>query len=162
MKHVSHLSLLLGLSFASLQAQQPASPAKPAEKEDYFAKVVIQANKLLAPHIKTAPLPVPLPNPFREPGAVEPEAPVADTETVPVLSGSALLNKLTAELRVTGMMNVGGRSSLIINGTPRREGDTITVKSGAATYYLFFKKLGNGTATFTLDGAESTIRVRVN
>ena len=134
---------------------------KPGEQNVYFAKVVVMAQQLRAARIDAPPLPSPLPDPFREPGFVAPEAAEGGTEPV-VLVGSALLNKLTAELRVTGMVTIGGRRALVINGTPRREGETITVKSGPATYYLFFKTLGNGTATFAMDGAESIIRFRVN
>jgi hypothetical protein len=146
-----------------LTGQQTPTPqsAKPVEQADYFAKVVGFAQKLLAQHVNFAPLPNPVPDPFREPGFVVPEDPEGGTEPV-ALVGSALLNKLTGELRVTGMVTIGGRRALVINGTPRREGETITVKSGPTTYYLFFKSLGNGTATFAMDGAESTIRFRVN
>jgi hypothetical protein len=167
-QYFSMLVLVFALGAAALFAQpkpagQNPSPAKPEEKDDYFVKVVLQANKLLAPHVKVAPLPVPLPNPFREPGYVEPEAvPAAGGETAPALSGSALLTKLTSELRITGMVNSGGRRSLIVNGSPRREGDVLTVKSATATHYLVLKSLGNGTATFALDGAESTVRFRMN
>jgi hypothetical protein len=155
------------LAFALRAVAQPApaqAPGKPSEQADYFAKVVGYAQRLLAQHVNPPPLPRPLPNPFREPGFVDPEA-IASAGgdlPVPVLSGSALLNKLTAELRVSGMVTIGERRALVINGTPRREGETITVKSGAATYYLLFKTLGNGTAVFSMDGAESTIRFRVN
>ena len=156
------LPSIIGLLLAACGpavAQQP----KPAEQGDYFAKVVVFANKLLAPHQKTGPLPDPLPNPFREPGLVDPEVVTGGGDIpVPLLSGSALLNKLAGELRVTGMVTIGGRRALVINGTPRREGETITVKSGAATHSLLFKSLGNGTATFAMDGAEAVIRFRVN
>lgn len=156
------LPSIIGLLLAACGpavAQQP----KPAEQGDYFAKVVVFANRLLAPHQKTGPLPDPLPNPFREPGLVDPEVITGGGDIpVPLLSGSALLNKLAGELRVTGMVTIGGRRALVINGTPRREGETITVKSGAATHYLLFKSLGNGTATFAMDGAEAVIRFRVN
>ncbi len=153
------LVLLLVLGIATAQQPQP----KPGEQVDYFAKVAVFAHKLLAPHQKAGPLPVPLPNPFREPGLVDPEVVTGGGDIpVPLLSGSALLNKIAGELRVTGMVTIGGRRALVINGTPRREGETITVKSGTATHYLLFKSLGNGTATFAMDGAEATIRFRVN
>lgn len=161
--------LIAFLSFCCalhLAAQQTAGShaGKQSEQGDYFAKVVGYAQKLLAQHVNTHALLQPLPNPFREPGTVDPEAVPTDGVDlpVPVLSGSSLLNKLAGELRVTGMVTIGGRRALVINGTPRREGETITVKSGPATYYLLFKNLGNGTATFAMDGAESTIRFRVN
>jgi len=159
------LALLLIACGLRLAAQPATTPSgKPAEQGDYFAKVVGFAQKLHAQHVNTQPLPNPPPNPFREPGVVEPEpVPTSGGDApVPTLSGSALLNKLTAELRVTGMVTVAGRRALIINGTPRREGDTFTVKTATATHYLLLKTLGNGTALITMDGASATIRFRVN
>ena len=157
MKSIRVISVTLILA-AVLLGQQPP---KPGEQNVYFAKVVVMAHQLRADRIDAPPLPSPLPDPFREPGFVVPEDPEGGTEPV-ALVGSALLNKLTGDLRVTGMVTIAGRRALVINGTPRREGETITVKSGPTTYYLFFKNLGNGTATFAMDGAESTIRFRVN
>lgn len=156
------LPLIPGLLLLAPGPAAAQQPPKPAEQGDYFAKVVVYANRLLAPHQKSGPLPDPLPNPFREPGLVDPGIGAGGDIPAPMLSGSALLNKLAAELRVTGMVTIGGRRALVINGVPRREGETIAVKSGAATHYLLFKSLGNGTATFAMDGAEATIRFRVN
>lgn len=151
--------IVAALAVASvLLAQQQA---KPGEQNVYFAKVVVMAQQLRSARIDAPPLPEPLPDPFREPGYVAIENPEGGAESAPLI-GSALLNKITGELRVTGMVTIGGRRALVINGTPRREGETITVKSGASTHYLLFKSLGNGTATFAMDGAEAVIRFRVN
>ncbi len=151
------IATILVMVPALLAQQQP----KPGEQNVYFAKVVVMAQQLRSARIDAPPLPSPLPDPFREPGFIMPETTEDGNDPAPLV-GSALLNKLTGELRVTGMVTIGGRRALVINSTPRREGETITVKSGSTTYYLFFKSLGNGTATFTMDGAESTIRFRVN
>jgi hypothetical protein len=103
-------------------------------------------------------------NPFRAPGA----APVAaapvgvPAENVPVPSASSadltLLKQTAATLKVAGTIELGGRSHLIINQVPYKEGDVINVRMKGQPVFLRVKHISRYSYTLSLNAAELSVK----
>jgi hypothetical protein len=121
---------------------------------------------------RTGPKPDLSYNPFRAPGttpapAATTTAPAADAGTKPKDAGDAgpapnanlaLLQQAAATLKVTGNLETGGQSRLVINGHNYREGDLVPTQVANETIYLRVKEIARRSVTLELDGAEMTLK----
>jgi len=166
--------LLCGL-FAVLMAplwgeSAPVAEPKPAAPplSPRFQQVRNRIEALFQHRLATPPEPNPQLNPFRPPGAAplvvagDAGGPDSETPPVPVLevrsSDLDLLQKSVATLKVNGSVISGGRIHLVINAKPYREGEVIQVQLEGEPIYLRLRKVSRNAVTFTLNGAEMTLK----
>ncbi len=132
---------------------------------DRYALTRKRIDTLLGPRLHPVALPANPPNPFyqplREPLA-DPAAPAHDADTGHVpeaadISDIDSLRKIAPALRLGGVINRGGTLFVIINNTPCKIGDIITVGSKDRPVYLKLADLS--TTGFTLGLNDATLEV---
>lgn len=103
-------------------------------------------------------------NPFRTPGtpAAAPVAAAAGADeaslTPDAASNLSLLQLSVATLRVSGVFEVGGRSHLVINKRPYKEGDVIQTQVQGEPVYLRIREISKRSVTLELNEAEMTLK----
>ena len=78
----------------------------------------------------------------------------------PAAVNSDLFTRLVSGLKFTGALQINNRAHLIINSVPYKEGDSVPVTEGTATYRLRVKTITNTHVTFALGDAEQTVTIR--
>lgn len=156
---------LLAATFP-LRAAAPTPAAPPAGKDRLAGRI----DALLRPHLRPAPLPVVLPNPFlvirgtvdfteaHDPAASkQPAPPAAD---LPPLTDAEVLASCVARLKIGGTMQVNDLPQLLINQELYKEGDYVILEHKAALLYVQIVRLTPDEITLRLKEATQTIRLK--
>jgi hypothetical protein len=166
-------------ALAASTAPSPVGGKTSAEAAARAAKVseriAQRIDALLGQRLKPEPLPRNPPNPFIMNGvaalqrgdAVEPE-PAGDeadkaaaerqAEERAAFSDAELLARYVAGLKLGGMITMNDQPRVVINDSPRREGDTVAVKYDGAEVRIQLVRIQPGTITFRFNEAEQTIK----
>lgn len=156
MKRILLLSLLL-LTLAPRLAAQPSA--------DRFSDLKAKIEALLNGRLNPAPLPDKPANPFvsTQPGlpvAVTPEAPV-ETQPIPTtLDDDQILAYAVARLRISGLVQRGGVTHLLINSASYKESDLVPLRaSGDTVYYIRIVLIGETEVTFGYNQSTLTVKL---
>lgn len=158
---------------AAAFAQQPAAPAATpaangsataARKTDPFERTRKQIDALVGHRTNPPKFEPSRYNPFLI-GAL-PDAsgksPEGDGTPVtiarPISSDETVLQQLSAQLKVTGYFRRDDRVLLVLNGTPRGEGDTIALPHDGGTATVRIKSIITGWYVLTYGKAELRLR----
>jgi hypothetical protein len=114
-------------------------------------------------------------NPFRSPTA--PAAPTLATAPLPTVGTAnaegastspvppppantnlATLQQAVATLKVSGVFEITGKSHLVINARPYKEGDVVQTLVAGETIYLRVREISKRSVTLVLNDAEMTLR----
>lgn len=134
-----------------LAAFVPLTLFAAAPATDSSAKIRQRIDALLTRRLLPEPLPADLPNPFETTSAAarsrliartEPAAVATDPdrEAIPARHGD-LLADYAARLRISGIMRLKDQILVVINDTPRKEGDLIPVPSTSPRIHLQISRL---------------------
>lgn len=144
------------LALAAGAAAATPAPAKPAANPAERTKARI--TELLGRRLKPVPLPTAPANPFSitaapapDPGTPNTAAPAAPVD---------LLTRLARSLRIGGIINLGGKQSLVINSSPYREGALIPVRDGETVHRLRIKQITPTHLTLEMEGEETIVPLR--
>jgi hypothetical protein len=166
------------LAVAAATAAPAATAAEPASADPAVANAPKTIALPLAPRFKTVreridalfahrretpPPPDPKHNPFRLPGALvgNPAVAAAARDSSPEASpdtDAALLRQAAATLKISGTFEVGGRSHLVINGRPYKQGDVIQTQLRGDPVYLRVRTIADRTVTLGLNTAELALK----
>jgi hypothetical protein len=135
---------------------------------------------LLKPRLKPEPLPVNPPNPFqmiggmkREAASEEPArsaamrddvvaslAPAADGASKEVIASqqSEILITCATRLKLGGVIILKDQIQIVVNGVPRREGDTVAADWNNTIVYLKIVRLLPGTMVLRYGESEATVK----
>lgn len=153
-----------------------ASPVAPAGTPSPSPAITQQIDALLKHRLRPEPLPVELPNPF-----VVTAGGIRDAVTDPVRgrsnafaeAGAAAANPdreavaptnvdvlaaCASRLRIGGVIRIKDQLQIVVNDTPRKEGDFITVPWSGASVHLRIVKLLPEQLTLRYLDAELTVR----
>ena len=148
-------------------ADTPAKTAKPSVPNPFaprFKQVRDRIEALFGHRNETPPAPDLRTNPFRVPGAAVPVAPVNREQTAAAPTAPAAVADLTllqdsaATLRVSGVFEIGGRSHLVINARPYKEGDVVQTQVKGEAVYLRVREISKRSVTLELNEAELTLK----
>ena len=169
----------LPLGLPLIAADPPVAPAAAKSPKQSVAnplaprfKQVRERIDALFEHRVDAPPPVdPRANPFRTPGAAAPATALANnptptpggaegTPTPPATAPTnlAILQQAVATLKVSGVFEIGGKSHLVINARPYKEGDVVQTLVQGETIYLRVREISKRSVTLVLNDAEMTLR----
>jgi hypothetical protein len=156
------LALLLAALAAPVRAADPPPPPKPAAPNAFVARFEQVRDRIDALFRRRGEAPPPSDprfNPFRLPGAAETAAPAAGGPA-PVAAGTpqTLLQQAAATLKVSGVFEISGKSHLVINGRPYRQGDVVQAQVQGETVYLRVKDIAKRSVTLALNDAELTLK----
>ncbi len=146
-------------------AKAPAAPVASNTMDARFRQVRNKINDLYQ-HRNEAPPPTdPRASPFRPAGQpVVVPAPAENKPEAPAEPANgesrslALLQQGAATLRVSGTLEIGGRSHLVINKRPYKQGDVVPAVVEGETIYLRVREIGRHTVTLVLNDAEMTLK----
>jgi len=170
MKHRLPLLLLAaGLlpAAAFLRAAEPPPAPSPGK-----SRLIARIDALLRPHLKPAPLPVVLPNPFTvirgTADFTEGHDPAATTasfaspaDDAAHLTDEEMLARCMARLKIGGTMQVNDVTQLLINQELYKEGDYVILEDkGGALVYVQIVRLSPGDLTLRYKEATQVIRLK--
>lgn len=146
-------------------AKAPAAPAPANTMDARFRQVRNKINDLYQHRNEAPPAPDPRASPFRPAGQpVVAPAPAENKPEAPAEPANgesrnlALLQQGAATLRVSGTLEIGGRSHLVINKRPYKQGDVVPAVVEGETIYLRVREIGRRTVTLVLNDAEMTLK----
>ena len=153
------------ISAAVVSAAAPSKPKKPAfvPKDVNFQRTKSRIDTLLGLRLKPEPLPDPLPNPFQlaevapMPGSDKTPKPV---ENLPVSTDSEMLLYYGASLRISGTVRTDDETHLVINSSPYKVGDILTIKTKDSTAKLRILGIAPGELTLGLNDAVQVIKFK--
>jgi len=137
--------------------------AAPAERA---AQTRARIESLIGRRGTPPPLPEALPNPFQTGsglpggGPAQPAGPAGPG--VPAEDDLALLTRYATALRISGAVEIGGRSQLVINGTPFKEGDLVKVPGTEPPEYLKLLGISRNEITLGFREAVLILPLRIN
>jgi hypothetical protein len=150
---------------AAVFAAEPAAPAPKVSVPNPFAPRFKQVRDRVDALFRLRNEPPAPPdirtNPFRLPGsgnvapATRPDEP---PPTPAAVSNLSLLQDSMATLRVSGVFEISGRSHLVINGRPYKEGDVVQTQVRGEAVYLRVREISKHTVTLALHDAEMTLK----
>ena len=160
---------------ASVESAVPAVPVVPAAKTPpkasvpnpfapRFKQVRDRIDVLFQHRNEPPPPPDARSNPFRTPGATPLPAPSAgpkggETALAPDMATDlSLLQQSVATLRVSGVFEIAGRSHLVINARPYKEGDVIQTQVLGEAVYLRVREISKRSVTLELNEAQMTLK----
>ncbi len=112
-------------------------------------------------HRNAPPAPIDIrTNPFRMPGSA-PVAPATPGEKPVVTDAStdlAILQQSAATLKISGVLEIGGQSHLVINARPYKQGDVFQTQVRGDAVYLRIQDISRRSVTFALNEAEMTLK----
>jgi len=82
----------------------------------------------------------------------------SESPTAAVTPTFSRLQQIAATLRITGLVRIGGVSQIVVNSTPRKVGEVISVMSQGSPVFIRLTAFEPGLVTFALDGESVTIR----
>jgi hypothetical protein len=155
---------VLGLPLAGAPAPAPATPASPMIQQ--------RIDALLKRRLRPEPLPVNLPNPFQMSGGIVREASPEERAAEP--DGAALANAInqgkinanpievltsvSAKLKIGGIIALKDQLQLVINGVPRKEGDSVAADWNGALVFVKIARLSAGQIVLRYGEAEITMK----
>lgn len=151
--------LVAGLALLALVPAHAAAPERAAQTRTRIEALI---GRRAAPR----PLPEALPNPFQTGseraglGPAQPGAPVGPG--APVEDDLSILARYATTLRISGAVEIGGRSQLVINGTPFKEGDLVKVPHTEPPEYLKLIGISRNELTLGLREAVLILPLRIN
>jgi hypothetical protein len=151
--------LILLLFVTALGVRLPAQPGT-----DRFAGLKAKIEALLNPRLNPAPLPDKPANPFQfiVPGLpldTPPETLI--TQPIPAtLDDEQILAYAVARLRISGLVERGGITHLLINSASYKEADLVPLRvSGDTVYYIRLVRIADGEVTFGYNDYTLTIKL---
>lgn len=151
--------LILLLCVTALAARLSAQPGA-----DRFAGLKARIDTLLNPRLTPAPLPDKPANPFQFivtglPLDTPPETVI--TQPMPTtLDDEQILAYAVARLRISGLVERGGVTHLLINSASYKEADLIPLRAGGDTiYYIRLVRIANGAVTFGYNDFALTVKL---
>jgi hypothetical protein len=168
-------AMLLAAAFCLLLLMARSGPPANGISPKQLARLKQRIDALLQQRLRPEPLPVLLPNPFRvvsggslraddsdaEPPAeitVEPPAGAKGTDGYPPGSNQEALAQCIARIRIGGTVALRGQLQIVINDSPRKEGDIVVLDRNNAMTYLHIVRIRPGELTLRLNDATQTIR----
>lgn len=150
-----------------LRAADAPNPAEVKRIADRYALTKARISALLDQRLHPTPIPANPPNPFYQApkeavGATNPGTESPESALVPEaadLSDIDTLRKYSTTLKIGGVITRSGTLHLIVNNTPCKVGDVITVGSRDRPVYL--KMLGLSLSEFMLGLNDATLVVPV-
>jgi hypothetical protein len=104
-------------------------------------------------------------NPFRSPAApvvapvgIEPAPEGTPQPAAAAASDLALLQASVAALKVSGIVEIGGKQHFVINSRPFKEGDVIQTHAQGVPVYLRVREIKQGRMVLALNEAETTLK----
>ncbi len=162
-----------GLPAAAASAPAPATAPTPTPTPKQsvpnplaprFKQVRERIDALFQHRQEPPPPPDPKDNPFRVPGGAAAAVPGADAAgaaapaPVAPMDNLALLQQAAASLKISGVFEMGGRSHLVINARPYKQGDVIPAMARGERIYLRVREISRGSVTLVLNEAELTLK----
>lgn len=149
--------LLLFVSVAAVRL-----PAQPGA--DRFAGLKAKIEALLSPRLNPAPLPEKPANPFQFIVTGLPiETPPETTTTQPIpttLDDEQILAYAVTRLRISGLVQRGGVTHLLINSASYKEADLVPLRaSGDTVYYIRLVRISDGEVTFGYNDFTLTVKL---
>lgn len=164
------LSLLLGLAtLAPLSAASAPATVSPQLQQ--------RIDRLLKRRLYPEPLPVNPPNPFDQNGVIIREGQKGETARTSREGGSAetalernptdaslsasnleILSAIAVRLKIGGLMVLKDRLQVVVNGVPRREGDSIAADWNGTLLYAKIARLSPGDLVLRYADAEVTLK----
>ena len=152
-------NLLFLLLFVSVLAVR--LPAQPAAARIAGLKTKIET--LLRPRLDPAPLPDKPANPFQ---FIVTGLPVDIPDTIATqpmpttLSDEQILAYAVARLRISGLVQRGGVTHLLINSASYKEADLVPLRaSGDTVYYIRLVRIADGEVTFGYNDHALTVKL---
>ena len=157
------LLVVLAVPAALATADIPAKAPKASVPNPFaprFKQVRERIDALFGHRNETPPAPDLRTNPFRVPGAPVATLPRHDEapKAPDVASDLSLLQQSAATLRVSGVFEIGGRSHLVINARPYKEGDVVQTQVQGEAVYLRVREIAKRSVTLELNDAELTLK----
>jgi hypothetical protein len=160
-------ALSLSLVGAPAPAPAPATPAGPTIQQ--------RIDALLKRRLRPEPLPVSLPNPFQMSGGIVREASAEDiaaragepdgaTLANAINQGKINANPVEVLATVSSRFKLGGiiamkdQLQLVINGVPRKEGDSVAADWNGALVFVKIVRLSAGQLVLRYGEAEITMK----
>lgn len=146
-----------------------ASPLPAAAPVAASPKIQLRIDALLKRRLNPEPLPVTLPNPFQQTGVVtrevagteRPGSPsLGDNPTNASLAPSSveILSAIASRLKIGGIIVLKDRLQAVVNGVPRREGDSIAADWNGTLLYAKIARLSPGEIVLRYADAEVTLK----
>lgn len=166
------LCVVAGIACACLVAAPaafaaPAAQGKPASTAAgtaaSFARTQEKIAAMLGQRLQPDPLPESMPSPFTLPPSTLPQNPTdakIPAERLAPATDSELLLYYGANLRISGTVVSDNKVHLIINQTPYKEGDTLTIKTKDSSAKLRVIAIAPGELTLGLNEAVQVIRFK--
>jgi hypothetical protein len=145
-------------AIARAQKQSVPNPLAPR-----FAQVRERIDTLFEHRNEPPPPPDAKHNPFRgaavapAPAGVDGKGVVAAAAPVTPLDNLTLLQQAAATLKISGVFEIGGRSHLVINARPYKQGDVVQTLAQGEKVYLRLKEISKRSVTLTLNDAEMSL-----
>lgn len=163
MKPLRPSTIAAGLVFsAALFAAAVPNAPKPSVPNPFAARLKQVHDRIdaLFHHRNEAPPPLDARNnPFRVAGASAPAARPGDGAPAPdPVSNLSRLQESVSTLRVSGVFEFSGRSHLVINARPYKEGDVVQTQVQGDAVYLRVREISKRSVTLELGDAEMTLK----
>lgn len=152
--------ILLTLLLLALAPHLPAQGGS-----DRFADLKAKIEALLAPRLNPPALPDKPANPFVSNLPGPPVAPAAETpiETQPIpatLDDDQILAYAVARLRISGLVQRGGVTHLLINSSSYKESDLVPLRAtGDTVYYIRVLRIGDTEVTFGYNQSSLSVKL---
>lgn len=154
------LLFVTGWLLAATSIMLAADPVPKAV--DRFERTKVRIDALLARRLQPPePLPPKTPNPFQNYVAA-PEVPgVPTTPVEPLTDDGSILARYAPGLKVSGQIQLDGRSHIVINASPYTVGDFIPIVGPReATYYFKVIRIDRNQLTLGYNTAELTVPLK--
>ncbi len=144
-------------------AKAPINPALSPR----FLQVRERVDALFRYRNGMSPPPDPRLNPFRPPGSAPAAAPAPASKPDPLAGGSIpaplssdleLLQQAVATLKVSGVLEIAGRSHLVINTKPYKIGEVVQTKVKGESVFLRVRNISRNSVTLGLNSTEMTLK----
>ena len=144
-------------------AKAPVNPALSPR----FLQVRERIDALFRYRNGMSPPPDPRLNPFRPPGSAPAATPAPASKPDPLAGGSIpaplssdleLLQQAVATLKVSGVLEIAGRSHLVINTKPYKIGEVVQTKVKGESVFLRVRNISRNSVTLGLNSTEMTLK----
>ncbi len=152
--------LLMGLSLIALPLHSQAQA-----QADRFGDLKAKISTLLTPRLQPTPLPEKPANPFTvilsaAPVSVTTEIPIEPVPIPTTLDDDQVLTFAVARLRISGLVQRGGVTHLLINSASYKEADLVPLRAGGDTvYYIRLVRIGDTEVTFGYNQSTLTVKL---
>jgi hypothetical protein len=138
-----------------------AADAGAAADSDSFHQTRLMIDALFRGRDAAPVLPPDVINPFGRPEerAFSGNSGAGGSAQRPILSDRDLLERIAPAIQVRGIVETGGRPSIIVNRKLFDEGDSLTILYGEITVEILIKRITEDTFTLGYKDAELTLRL---